>query len=153
MKTISISLLILFLALTSSAQSGGTLAMPWSTINGGGGTSTGGVFAVSGTIGQPDAAANASSGGPFTLVGGFWSLPPVSSGPPPALSARIGTAHTVILSWLNPSTGYVLQQTVKLNAPGGGWTDVTQTPVIVGPNKEVTLPANGQFGLFRLRHP
>ena len=32
-----------------------TYALDWSTIDGGGGTSTGGVYAVSGTIGQPDA--------------------------------------------------------------------------------------------------
>ena len=30
-------------------------AIDWHTIDGGGGTSTGGVYAVSGTIGQPDA--------------------------------------------------------------------------------------------------
>jgi hypothetical protein len=30
--------------------------LDWFTIDGGGGTSTGGVYAVSGTIGQPDAA-------------------------------------------------------------------------------------------------
>lgn len=43
----------------------------WCTIDGGGGTSTGGSFAVSGTIGQPDAGI-ALNGGAFTVVGGFW---------------------------------------------------------------------------------
>jgi hypothetical protein len=42
------------------------------TIDGGGGTrSTGGTFAVGGTIGQPDA--GWLSGSSFTLSGGFWS--------------------------------------------------------------------------------
>lgn len=42
------------------------------TIDGGGGTrSTGGVFAVAGTIGQPDA--GQLSGAGFSLLGGFWS--------------------------------------------------------------------------------
>jgi len=45
----------------------------------------------------------------------------------------------------------VLQQTSNMNDPGGGWTDVAQMPVFVEPNKEVTLPAAGQFCLFRLR--
>lgn len=41
------------------------------TIDGGGVLfSTGGVFELSGTIGQPDA--GAMSGGEFTLTGGFW---------------------------------------------------------------------------------
>jgi hypothetical protein len=46
-------------------------AIPWYTIDGGGGTSAGGSFTLSGTIGQPDVAT--MSGGSFTLVGGFWS--------------------------------------------------------------------------------
>jgi hypothetical protein len=45
--------------------------LSWHTIDGGGGTSTGGGFTLSGTIGQPDA--GAMSGGDFALVGGFWA--------------------------------------------------------------------------------
>ena len=37
----------------------------------GGGTSSGGMFTVSGTIGQPDA--GTLSGGEYTLRGGFWT--------------------------------------------------------------------------------
>ncbi|QQS08468.1 MAG: hypothetical protein IPK69_10790 [Phycisphaerales bacterium] len=44
----------------------------WYTIDGGGGTSSGGLFTLSGTIGQPDAGAP-MSGGSFTIVGGFWA--------------------------------------------------------------------------------
>lgn len=43
----------------------------WSTIDGGGGTSTGGNYSLSGTIGQPDAGEMA--GGDYVLAGGFWS--------------------------------------------------------------------------------
>lgn len=53
---------------TASAQ----LDISRFTIDGGGGThSTGGNFAVGGTIGQPDA--GRLSGSSFTLRGGFWS--------------------------------------------------------------------------------
>jgi hypothetical protein len=51
------------------------LAQPtisWYTIDGGGGTSTGGSFSLSGTIGQPDAG-GPMTGGTFSLVGGFWA--------------------------------------------------------------------------------
>lgn len=41
----------------------------WHTIDGGGGTSSGGTFVVTGTIGQPDA--GTMNGGTFTLEGGF----------------------------------------------------------------------------------
>lgn len=44
----------------------------WSTIDGGGGISSGGSFELRGTIGQPDAARRAA-GGTLTVTGGFWS--------------------------------------------------------------------------------
>ena len=50
-----------------------TYKIDWYTIDGGGGMSTGGVYSVTGTIGQPDAGPT-MSGGNFTLVGGFWSI-------------------------------------------------------------------------------
>ncbi len=46
--------------------------VPWWTIDGGGGTSSGGIYTLSGTIGQPDAGA-AMSGGIYSLSGGFWA--------------------------------------------------------------------------------
>jgi hypothetical protein len=43
----------------------------WYTIDGGGAQNlTGGTYALSGTIGQPDA--GSQSGGTYTLNGGFW---------------------------------------------------------------------------------
>ncbi len=42
------------------------------TIDGGGGTSTGGSFTLSGTIGQHDAG-GPMTGGAFELTGGFWA--------------------------------------------------------------------------------
>jgi hypothetical protein len=45
-------------------------AIPWWTVDGGGGGSTGGVFRLDGTIGQPDA--GGLSGGPYRLDGGYW---------------------------------------------------------------------------------
>ena len=63
-------LTFLLLVLRASAQS---FSIDWFTIDGGGGTSTGGVFSVSGTIGQPDAG-TPMSGGNFSVSGGFWSM-------------------------------------------------------------------------------
>ncbi len=59
------------LALAASAASA-QLSLPWYTIDGGGGTSTGGTFTLSGTIGQPDAG-GPMTGGTFSLTGGFWA--------------------------------------------------------------------------------
>ncbi len=52
---------------------GPSYAVPWYTIDGGGGTSSGGGFELIGIIGQPDTAE--LSGGGFVLQGGF-SQPP-----------------------------------------------------------------------------
>ncbi len=57
------------------AQSGGGSDLTWSTLDGGGATSGGGDYEVSGTVGQPDAsAADAMSGGNYVLTGGFWGV-------------------------------------------------------------------------------
>src|SRR5688572_18891135 len=59
----------------------------WHTIDGGGGTSTGGVYSVSGTIGQPDA--GTMSGGSYSLAGGFWSfISTIQTPDAPLLSIR-----------------------------------------------------------------
>ncbi|MEJ5344535.1 MAG: hypothetical protein WHS83_06465 [Chloroflexus sp.] len=56
------------LALTSS---GGPYNLNWWTVDGGGYTvSTGGSYALGGTVGQTDA--GVLSGGSYTLSGGFW---------------------------------------------------------------------------------
>ena len=52
----------------------------WYTIDGGGGTSIGDVFELSGTIGQPDAGV-VMTAGDFSLTGGFW-IAPGTAGPP-----------------------------------------------------------------------
>jgi hypothetical protein len=43
----------------------------WYTVDGGGGTSTGGTYSLSGTVGQPDA--GTLGGGSYALTGGFWT--------------------------------------------------------------------------------
>ena len=68
------STMLIVLTLTSGLLTGSTSAqdyeITWSTIDCGGGTSTGDDFALSGTIGQPDVGAIA--GGDYKLFGGFW---------------------------------------------------------------------------------
>jgi hypothetical protein len=73
MNTQKTRLLLIFgiAALTAFASAGwGDYQIVWSTIDGGGGTSTGGTYKLVGTIGQPDAAY--SAGGDYEVLGGFW---------------------------------------------------------------------------------
>jgi hypothetical protein len=63
--------LLLLGASTVLAQSGGGYDLSWSTVDGGGETfSSGGVYTLGGTAGQPDA--GLLTGGSYTLGGGFW---------------------------------------------------------------------------------
>ena len=66
---------VLGFTLLVHAQSAGDYILDWSTIDGGGGTSSGGAYVVKGTIGQPNAAY--SAGGQYKLLAGFWPGEPV----------------------------------------------------------------------------
>ena len=60
-------------AFVYAQSSGGDFEIVNSTVDNGGGTSTGGDFSLTGTIGQPEANPQSSSGGEFKLAGGFWA--------------------------------------------------------------------------------
>jgi hypothetical protein len=144
MKRFSLLLLVLALPLCAQYQ------INWSTHDSGGGASTGGAYTLAGTVGQPDA--GAASGGAYTLAGGFWSaFSEAEPETPPVLRIEL-TSTRALLFWLNPSTGYQLQQSTSL-APAA-WTDVLTVPEIVGAEKRVTLAreAAGER-YFRLRKP
>jgi hypothetical protein len=63
-------LILIFVVLVFASISYGEYQIVWSTIDGGGGRSTGGQYALTGTIGQPDS--SSSAGGNYELLGGFW---------------------------------------------------------------------------------
>ena len=103
--------LVLALAAASRAQ---TFSLDWSTVDGGGGASTGGAYAVRGTIGQPDA--GTMSGGQFTLTGGFWSTVAAVQMPgAPCLS--VTRSDTVVaVSWPKADPDWKLECTTSLVA-------------------------------------
>lgn len=141
---------VLFLsALTvSHAQ---TLSIDWFTMDAGGGKSTGGVFSVIGTIGQPEANATAMSGGNFSLVGGFWSFLAVQTPGAPFLTMQLISTNTALISWPSPSPGFTLQQNADLNTTN--WIAAPQSVSDNGARKFiiVTPPAGNRF--YRLLKP
>ena len=78
-------------------------SIDWYKISGGGGTSTGATYQVTGTIGQPEAG-GAMSGGQYSVTGGFWSLIAVvqTAGLPNLSIAHSG--NSVIVSWPNTAS-------------------------------------------------
>src|SRR5947208_804371 len=88
---------------TATAQ---TYSIDWFTIDGGGGTSSGGTYLVSGIIGQPDA--GKMGGGNYTLDGGFWGIVAAvqTPGAPLLRIARSPQLSTITLSWPAASSGF-----------------------------------------------
>jgi hypothetical protein len=123
-------------------------AVDWAATGGGGGTSTGGAYAVSGTVGQADA--GEMSGGSFTVTGGFWSVTAAAqTAGAPALTVARTTAYTIVLSWPSSATGFVLQQNPKL--AGASWSDAGLTPADDGTTKSVVVPSNVGTRFYRLK--
>jgi len=140
-------LLVLLLPALCPAQN---YSIDWYKIAGGGGTSAGGNYSVSGTIGQPDASST-MTGGNYSLTGGFWSLISVvqTAGLPNLTIAYAG--NQVVVSW--PDTGaYTLQQNSDLstsaNWAASGYTVNTANGVS---SVTITAPAGKLF--FRLSKP
>lgn len=141
-------LVVCLLALSATAQ---PFALDWQTFDGGGGTSSGRQYAVSGTIGQPGAGLMTS--GNYTLQGGFWSdyLAIQTPGAPTLTIKRVG--DIVEISWpLTGSTGFVPEETTSL-APTINWLNASTTPVVVESQNVVTLPVQPGQHFFRLRKP
>jgi hypothetical protein len=139
--TLLLPLVLLVVQPFASAQN---YSIDWFTIDGGGGTSSGGQYTLSGTIGQPDA--GTLSGGNFTLDGGFWGgvFAVQQVGAPTLQIARMGA--NVLVSWVPSTPGFVLQVSTNLSVVN--WTN---SPT-AGTNP-ITLPASAITRFFRLQHP
>jgi hypothetical protein len=125
------------IALTSSSGVCGQYSIDWFKISGGGGTSTGNVYTISGTIGQHDANV-LMGGGNYSLTGGFWSLIAAVQTPgAPLLSVAFSTSNAVVISWPYPSPGFGLEQNAALGT--ANWIAVTATPVQLRTQWQVVL--------------
>jgi hypothetical protein len=142
-----------FFILTSSfclSAFGQSYSIDWYKITGGGGTSTGATYQVTGTIGQPDAG-GAMTGGNYSLTGGFWSLIAVAQIPGAPTLTITQSGNTIKVSWPYPSTGWTLQQNSNLAVPAN-WTP-SGSVSNDGVNNFITVnPPTGNL-FFRLQHP
>ena len=116
----------------------------WFTIDGGGGTSSGGGYTLSGTIGQPDA--GTLVGGSYRLDGGFWGgvFAVQQVGAPTLVIQRSGA--NVIISWDSNASGFILQETMNLSNPAS-WSATS------GGFNGMSVPASGPTKFYRLRRP
>lgn len=126
--------------------------IPWHTVDGGGSTSTSGVYTVSGTIGQPDA--GSMFGGQFTLVGGFWSVVAAVQTPgAPYLTVLLTATNTVVVSWPGPAVGWVLEVTNALPSVSVPWPQIPPPYQTNGPYLQFieSVPLGTKF--YRLHKP
>ena len=118
-------------------------------IAGGGGlNSTGGVYAVRGTIGQQDAS-GPSGGGNYTVVGGFWGLPGAVQTPGAPVLAAEQLGNNARVFWPLPATGFLLDQSLTVT---GAWSQVAFPYATNATHISVTVPAAGNK-FYRLRKP
>ncbi len=134
---------ILSLQLSAFGQS---YSIDWHTIDGGGGTSTGGVYSVSGTMGQPDASAQPMTGGDYSLTGGFWSLYAIQTLGAPVLTIVPAGPGQAAISWTPDTAGYVLQETLSLTPTN--WMNSAS-----GSTNPITVPVPGDMKYYRLFKP
>lgn len=139
---------LLLLCGTASAQ----YAIDWFTIDGGGGTSAGGAYSVTGAIGQPDACPQTMYGGDYSLAGGFLVIYALETPGAPALSIVLTTTNTVAVTWPSPSTGWTLQQNTN-SVSSLNWSNVSSDIVDDGATKTLIVdpPTGSRF--YRLNRP
>jgi hypothetical protein len=141
--------LLIFALLVSPASFAQQYSIDWYKIADGGGASTGGVYTITGTIGQHDAS-GPMTGGNFSLTGGFWPLYVVQTPGTPWLSITLEGGN-VVLSWPASATGSALQQTPAL-VPAD-WTSVTNSVSVTNGQNRVTIPSPAGVRFYRLQSP
>jgi hypothetical protein len=150
MKRMNPNILGLLLVIVTTAARAQEFDIDWFSLAGGGGTSAGGTYSVSGTVGQPGAGGAAMTGGSYSLAGGFWSLIAVvpTPGAPQLTVTHVG--NLVLLAWPSPSSGFTLQQTGNLGEPGN-WSSYGGIIHDDGTNKSVTITTPAGSSFFRLK--
>ena len=136
------------ISISASAQTN----ISWHTLDGGAGTSTGGIYVLEGTLGQPDAG-ETMQGGVYDLQGGFWAFIELVQTPNgPILRIAGGSAAAATLAWpVAGSADYQLQDASSLIEPD--WANVAGTPVVVGAEYQMTVAPLVAKRYYRLQKP
>jgi hypothetical protein len=113
-----------------SASALGGYNLDWWTATGGGGTSTGGSYSLTGSIGQPNT--GTSSGGTYTLNGGFWG----------------GSGATSVVTFADVPASYWAYSYIERLYSAGITVGCGTSPLIYCPNNTVT---RAEMAVFLLR--
>jgi hypothetical protein len=111
-------------------------SMDWSTVDGGGGTSTGGM-----------------SGGNYTLAGGFWGVIAIQTPGAPWLTITRTATNTVCVSWPLPAEGWVLEWTNRVAGVSAPWPQVSPPYQTNSGQAWIVEPAPTGNRYYRLHKP
>lgn len=126
-------------------------SIDWFKVAGGGGTSTGGTYQVSGTIGQHDASGSLT-GGNYALTGGFWAIYALQTPGAPLLTVFGTTTNTVVISWSSLSaTNFVLQTNADLTTTNWGTSSYLITTNGGTVSITITSPPPSTYLFFRMK--
>ena len=144
-------LVLLFSLLLPAIGFGQQYSIDWYKIAGGGGTSTGGTYQVSGTIGQHDAG-GPMIGGNYSLTGGFWALISVVQTPGvPNLVVSFVGPNSVKVSWPNTGSYTLLQNNNP--AATASWTPSGYSITTANGTNSITITSPTGYLFFRLSNP
>jgi hypothetical protein len=144
-----------FLFLTTAAGvCFAAFTLPWSTLDGGGGKSTGTsvggtVYTLTGTIGQFDATAAPTTGDGLSMNGGFWAaiVEPLFPDHPSLTITRLGNGDAN-LQWQSDAAGWQIETSTNLVQ----WFDLGG-PITTAGSLTVTPVPSVPKQFFRLRNP
>jgi len=150
MKTLRAFILTAIMLLAIARATAQNYAIESYTIASGGGTSTGSVYSISGTLGQHEAGVQVS-GANYSLIGGFSPAEVTELSGSPMLRMSLISPTMALVSWPSATPGWRLQQSSTLVEPN--WTTPTESVSDDGTDKFINVnPQNGnQF--FRLVKP
>ncbi len=89
----------------------------------------------------------------FSQKVGYLALAPNDRFQPqaPPLTISLTATNTVLISWPSPYSGFALQQNSNLNTTN--WVTLTNTPIAVGSQYQVTIPPPTGNQFYRLMQP
>jgi len=143
MKILLRRLTIVITVFVATQLARGQFAIDWFSIEGGGGTSTGSGYTLSGSIGQADASPVTLNGGSHALEGGFWPgvIVPANTGAPALFIQLAG--NSVTISWAPAATGFSLEKSDSLLP--GSWA-----PALSGASNPAMIPLGAGATFYRL---
>jgi hypothetical protein len=126
-------------------------AMNAQGIPGGGGSSSGGPYRLTGSIGQATAGGNLT-GGNYSIAGGFWSQVSVVQTPGAPWLTLSQSNGQLTISWPTPASNWVMQTNSNLSN-SGGWTASGYAVSTHNGISTVVVPLQSGNLFFRLAQP